>query len=508
MFQYILKRVLIFIPTLFVISLFTFMLSKIAPGDPVELRLAGGMQSQTGGQLAEKLAGEKSYIQLSEKMGLDLPSFYFSITSASYPDTLFKIHRKNEQENLSRLIDMYGNWPQISAYYHSLKSMEYVLFDTKRDASTYDQLRIIRESCNDLYRNYEDFKINRYLSHIDSAVNRKVTVIEDSVEVEVYPLLELKPLSDELLASYASVKSEATPHKKYIPTIHWYGLKNQYHRWIFGDIPWFGENDDPGNTSRGFLRGDFGASYLDGRPVSSILLDAIKWTMILNIVSVLLAYLIAIPIGVETAVRKDSFFDRISTTFLFILYSLPSFWIATMLIVFITTPEYGMNLFPTYGTGSSNLPEDASFLTIFWDTAYHLTLPVFCLTYGSFAYISRQMRGGMLNVIRQDYIRTAQAKGLNNMVVIWKHAFKNSLLPIITLFASLFPLMISGSVIIEYIFNIPGMGRISFESVVARNYPVLYTILMFAAILTMIGILVADLLYAAVDPRISFTKKK
>jgi len=272
-------------------------------------------------------------------------------------------------------------------------------------------------------------------------------------------------------------------------------------------VPWFSGNDDPSQTSRGFLRGDFGESYLGGRRVSCILYDAIKWTMLLNIISVIIAYLISIPIGVQTAVKKDTPFDRISTTVLFILYSLPSFWIATMLIVFFTNPEYGMDWFPTHGLYSASLPEDASFWEETLDLGYHLILPVFCLTYGSFAFLSRQMRGGMLNVIRQDFIRTAKAKGLKDSVIIWKHAFKNSLIPIITVFASLFPLMISGSVILEVIFSIPGMGRVAYESVVARNYPVLYTVFMFAAILTMVGILVADLLYAAVDPRISFSKK-
>ncbi|GIV34350.1 MAG: hypothetical protein KatS3mg031_1885 [Chitinophagales bacterium] len=508
MFRYVLKRLLIFIPTLFVISVFTFALSKVAPGDPVELRLAGGMQSQSGGQLAEKLAGERAYIELSEKMGLNLPAFYFSITSAAYPDTLYKIHRKGERETLSRLIDRYGNWQQISDYYHSIKTLEYALFNIPRDSTTFEGLRLIRESANELYRQYDDAAIMRLIARIDSGVNIQVQAKQDSIIRIIRPLASLQPLAGKIAENYALVKSKATPAKKYIPTIHFYGLKNQYHRWLFGDAPWFGENTNPAATRKGFFRGDFGESYLDGRPVSSILIEAVKWTMLLNIISVLLAYLIAIPIGVETAVKKDSLFDRVATTLLFILYSLPSFWIATMLIVFLTTPEYGMDFFPTYGTGSVNLPEDASFMARVWDTAYHLTLPVFCLTYGSFAYISRQMRGGMLNVIRQDYIRTAQAKGLSRTIVIWKHAFKNSLLPIITMFASLFPLMISGSVILEVIFAIPGMGRVAYESVVARNYPVLYTVFMLSAILTMAGILVADLLYAAVDPRISFSKKK
>ena len=130
-----------------------------------------------------------------------------------------------------------------------------------------------------------------------------------------------------------------------------------------------------------------------------------------------------------------------------------------------------------------------------------------CYTYGGLAFLYRQMRGAMINTLSQDYIRTARAKGLDEKTVLWKHAFKNSLLPIITLFANVFPLVISGAIIIESKFSIPGMGKTAIEAISARNYPMIYTIVMFSAILTMIGYLVADILYAVVDPRISYNKK-
>jgi len=130
-----------------------------------------------------------------------------------------------------------------------------------------------------------------------------------------------------------------------------------------------------------------------------------------------------------------------------------------------------------------------------------------CFTYGGLAFLYRQMRGAMINTLSQDYIRTARAKGLDEKDVLWKHAFKNSLLPIITLFANVFPLVISGAIIIENKFSIPGMGKTAIEAISARNYPMIYTIVMFSAILTMVGYLVADILYAVVDPRISYNKK-
>jgi peptide/nickel transport system permease protein len=306
----------------------------------------------------------------------------------------------------------------------------------------------------------------------------------------------------ELELSYNNIKAQKTIAKNYIPKINFYGIKNQYHRWLLGDAPWFGEAE-PGQV-KGFIRGDFGTSYLDSRPIASKLSDAIPWTLLMNVLSILIGYLIAVPMGVFSAVYKGTISDRFSTIFLFILNSLPSFWIATLLVTFITTDEYGMNWFPTYGLGE--VDDDMGFGEVFGIRAFHLVLPVFCLTYGGIAYLSRQMRAGMLTTLSQDYIRTARAKGNNEKTVIWKHAFRNSLIPIITIFSAIFPGMIAGSFILEVIFSIPGMGKLSYEALVARDFPMIFTVMMLSAILTLIGNLVADIMYSIVDPRISFEK--
>ena len=190
------------------------------------------------------------------------------------------------------------------------------------------------------------------------------------------------------------------------------------------------------------------------------------------------------------------------TVFLFILYSLPTFFVAQMLIIFTTGGEYPL-IFPTSHLSSAS-PDDYPFGSAWLDYAWHLVLPVTVLTYGSFAYISRQMRSSMLEVIRQDYIRTARAKGLSERKVIFKHALRNSLIPILTMLASLLPHLISGSVIIESIFSIDGMGKLGFESVINRDYPVILGISFFSAGLTLVGIFFSDLSYALVDPRISY----
>jgi peptide/nickel transport system permease protein len=491
MFKYVFKRITYFLPTLIIISLVTFGLSKITPGDPVKLALGNSDNGGEAGQASEKMANEKSYYEKAENLGLNLPTFYFGISSASYPDTMYKILRRTDRETLSDLVSQYGNWPQISEYYQKIKSVEFSLFNLRNDPTVFENVKEIKQHLNMLYVTANDDEINNHLYYL-----LQFSGNEESLKVLHIDLLQLRDV-------YSAVKSEKTPLNNYIPTIHWYGFQNQYHRWLLGDAPWFIGEEKPGQV-KGFIRGDFGISYLDGRPIASKLKDAIPWTLLMNFVALILGYLIAIPMGVFNAVQKGTKRDRISTVIVFLLNSLPSFWIATLLVTFITTDEYGMNLFPTFGLGE--VDDDSGFFEVFGTRFYHLILPVFCLTYGGIAYLSRQMRASMLNTLSQDFIRTARAKGNSENTVIWKHAFRNSLIPIITIFSSIFPTMIAGSFIIENIFSIPGMGKLSFEALIARDFPMVFTVMMLAAILTLIGNLVADVLYGVVDPRISFDK--
>jgi len=251
---------------------------------------------------------------------------------------------------------------------------------------------------------------------------------------------------------------------------------------------------------------DFGRSYKDHRPVINKIAERIPITLTLNIISIILIYLIAIPIGVSSAVSHGRFSERISTFFLFILYSIPSFWMAMILIFFLGGGDY-WDLFPVYGIlspGAENYPFFKKAINFLW----HIALPVFCLTYGSLAYLSRFQKGSLLEVLREDFVRTATAKGLPRHKVILKHALRNALIPIITILAGILPAMIGGSVIIESIFSIPGIGQLGFESVLSRDYPVIMAIATISAVLTLFGILIADLIYVLVDPRISFEAKK
>lgn len=469
-----------------IISLLTFALSVNAPGDPVETMLSS---QNSQGQSASLLANDKAFVEKRRELGLDLPIFYFSMASKATSDTLHRVPKRSHRQNLERFIERYGNWPEVQDYYQSLSAFRFAISDAKKDSTNRTHLINGKDALNLLFISDEPEKQTIELDNLEESINGAAS------------LAHLKPGFQKIRDSYNKMTSNPTTWKKYVPVINFYGTDNQYHRWFFGDKALFGAKEGE-YTSAGFIRGDFGISYQDERPVGSIIWDAVRWTMLLSLMSVVITYLVAIPLGVDSAISKGSKKDQIITTILFILYSLPSFWIATMAIVYFCGGDF-WDFFPPYGVGG-DVPADASLWVKLKDRAHHLILPLFCWTYGTFAYLSRQMRGGMVSVLNQDYIRTARSKGLNERTVIWKHALRNSLLPVITLFASVFPLMLSGAIVLEIIFSIPGMGKTMFNAIVARDYPIVFTVMMFSAILTLVGYLVSDILYAVVDPRISY----
>ena len=254
------------------------------------------------------------------------------------------------------------------------------------------------------------------------------------------------------------------------------------------------------------LHGDFGvsASVDPGRPVTDLILERLPVTVTLNFWAVVLTYLLAIPIGVYAAVYAGSWFDQLSAFLLFVLYSLPVMWVGLLLQALLC--EGGRwELFPLKGVVPANLDELSTWQLQF-EIIRHYPLPVFCLAYGGFAGLSRYARSGMLDVIHSDFIRTARAKGLPEPLVIWRHAFRNGLITLITLFGGLLPSLVAGSVIVEYIFNISGMGSLSLLALSSRDYPLQMALFAFAGMLTLSGIFLSDMLYLAADPRIKLSR--
>jgi peptide/nickel transport system permease protein len=297
------------------------------------------------------------------------------------------------------------------------------------------------------------------------------------------------PVSMRLMKMQGAMGSDSVPQDVIEQTKALYGLDKpvpvQYALWL-----------------KRMVTFDFGTSYKDRRPVLEKIGEALPITLQINILSILIIYILSVPLGVFSAVKQGSFADSVTTLVLFLLYSLPSFWVAMLLMYFLGGGRH-LDWFPIYGINSLGA-DKMTWWPWLWDRLWHLTLPTFCLTYAGFAYISRYARAGMIDVIRQDYIRTAKAYGFSNKVVIFKYAFRNSLIPIITLLGTLLPTLLGGSVIIEQIFSIPGMGRLGFEAILSRDYPLVMGILAISAMLTLVGLILSDILYAVTDPRIRF----
>lgn len=256
------------------------------------------------------------------------------------------------------------------------------------------------------------------------------------------------------------------------------------------------------------LHGDFGdsASVDKGRPVVDLIMERLPITLSLNICAVIFVYLIAVQIGIYSAVNKSPAIDNTVTISLFLLYSLMDAWVALLLQATICDGGW-FPIFPLKGLTPATT-WGVSTWAIMFDTAKHYVIPVFCLSYAGIAGISRYARSSMLDAVGQDYIRTARAKGLPERVVIFKHAFRNALIVLITLFAGLLPGLVAGSIIIEYIFNIPGMGSLSMMALSSRDIPLLMALFAFGGFLTLSGILLSDLLYVIADPRISFESRR
>lgn len=243
---------------------------------------------------------------------------------------------------------------------------------------------------------------------------------------------------------------------------------------------------------------DFGISFVDGRPVIDKILERLPVTVSINVLALFLILGAAVPIGVKSAVKKGSFFDNFMTVFVFAGFSMPTFWLA---LIFMSYFGVRLGWFPVSGITSLDF-ENFSFLGKMVDILRHLFLPLLTISLASLAGFSRYMRQSMLNVMGQDYIRTARAKGLPERTVIYKHALKNALLPVVTILGLSVPGLISGSVIFESVFNIPGMGRLMVESVFTRDYNTIMAGLVMSALLTLFGNLAADIAYFYVDPRI------
>ncbi len=454
MLKYTLRRLAFFIPTLLVISVIVFALSKMTPGDPVENQLQINPESNSNKGFSDKI-----YEQKAKELGLDKPVFYASFSAQAFPKNLYSIPRKDQRVAAENLIKQYGNWDKIIEFHQSIKV--FLLKLNENDSLNF------KPNLQQLLIQDDDEKIVFILNEI------RQTAFEKGIF-----LSEIKDISN----TYNAVKNQPTRYKLFIPTAHWYGFDNQYHHWLMG-----------------FLSGKFGAAN-DGQTIIDKIRRPLSITLIMSLLAIILSYIIAIPIGIFTAAHKNKTSGKWLIRSLFAAYSLPTFWVALMALRFFTTPQYGMKIFPS--AGLSDLYTEGSFLEFFTSNIGRIILPILCMVIHPTAIIARQLQGAMLENLQLDYIRTARAKGLAWHRILSHHAFKNAAFPLITLLGHLLPVLITGSFIVEYIFNIKGMGRVAYEAIGEQDWNVVYAVLMLSAVMVLVGNLVSDLLYKWANPRV------
>ena len=497
MLKYVLRRILVFIPTLIAITLLGFVIMISAPGDPVE-RMVSAAQSggEIGSQTANQIEQKKFW---SKKLGLDLPIFYFSLNTLAHSDTLYRIYDRNERSALSRLTNQYGNWSAISAYFASIDALNQAHSSLQVDSSMAEgySLNDVKEDINRSYFESSALKA----TYSKDVIDAKLNALEEIYQAPY--MSSFRTELDNVRQKFLQVQETATVWKVYVPVINFYP-QNQYHRWIFGDGNWL--TGKGAEFTKGVVRGDFGTSYRTKMPITEVIGIKIFWSFFFTVVSVLMGYLVSIPLGIRQAVNKDSRFDRVTTAIVFVLYSIPGFFMATVLLMTFANPDV-FYWFPASGVEPvQGFGADTGFFERWSARLPYLILPGISYTYSSFAFLSRTMRVSMLEIVNQDYIRTARAKGLSDNVVIYKHMLRNALLPIITVFANIFPVAIGGSVVLEVIFTIPGMGNEVYQAIVNQDYPMVVAVLTITGVLTLVGYLVSDVLYAVADPRISYGK--
>ncbi len=468
MLGYCFKRVLIFVPTLLIICLFSFYININAPGDPV-LRLlnisdASDMQSKNG-------ISNQMYNNKRRDLGLDLPVFYFSINTLAHIDLRDIVLNKNQCMMLERWAIETGAPKETKMLYILLSNIKRSYLNEKKYLDT--------------------IKMKYSVLNIIDVIFNKTSWLDAEKEIETLYAMNLdKRDKSHLISVLGHINKKQNVWKRYVPIISIHGTNSQFHLWLCK-----------------LLSGDMGISYIDKRPVLSKLKDAISFTLPLSIMSIILTFLLSVPIGVYSAVKRNSFFDKLVGLLLFILYSIPSFWFASMIMVFLGDPDSPIYMSWFEPLGFKQFSRDTPFVEWLQIMFSHIWVPLFCLTYFNIAFVSKQMRGAMLESFNQDYIRTAYAKGLSNYVIVWKHAFRNSLLPIITMLGGLFPFAIGGAIVLEIIFSIPGMGWLTIEAFFGRDYPVIIGVVFFSGLLTLVGYLFSDVSYVIADPRIRFGKR-
>lgn len=460
MLFYVVKKVLLIIPTVILVMVLAFFLSKLTPGDAAESLMT------IQGVLPQNSNSTHVYETNYKQLHLDKPDFYLSVQPDFFPENINSIITPSKRKEVKTFLYQKYNFEQIFQYQKDrdsyVKSIPEMLQDTLLSIDVKNKIEASRKLL--------------FTTSIDDIQNIIKSISDVPAIASNSSFLALKASIEEL------IRAKKT---SYLPKLVWHGSNNQFHLW-----------------ASGLFTGNMGVSIKDGRKVADKIGPALKWTMLLLILNLIFTILIAIPTGVYSGYKKDSFFDGFSNFFWLMLYSMPVFWLASMLIIYFTSDTYGtwLNIFPP--PGSWVMTEDMGLMEMVRRFSGQLLLPIICLVANDIAYLSRLTRNNIIFQQMKGFVKMAKAKGLDDRKILTRHVLPNALIPIITIIAGSIPAGLSGSLIIEVIFNIPGMGRLMFDSIYSSDWNVVFGILIIISIFTIIFLLLADLLYGWLNPKI------
>lgn len=479
MLKYTVKRILFFIPAVFFISVLSFMLIRAVPGDTVDFIIRSSTDETANRDSPENF--KKKYREKAAELGTSLPAFYISLGQFSKPKELAYEWNPVRKEICEKLIDQTGNADASLAWYNQLERMDNAI--QKFGSRSKDPQAVI-----DAGRISQAMLYSADRMELNAKLDELSFILETDSAHKAYTrqwIIDSRQALEKL-------ETAQTNWKNYIPVLHFHA-QSAYGIWLWGN----------GKNQKGILRGDFGNSILDGKPVSSSMGERLGLTLLLSLISVILSYLIAVPLGLISAVYQGTFIEKGISTLTFLLFALPSFWVAGLSIIWLAGGD-GLDWFSPYGAGE--IVPGMSLAEILHERWKHFALPIFAWTYGGIAFITQQTKTAVLENMGQLFTRSAIARGLPFKTILFKHVLPNSLRPLITMLANILPGLIGGSVILETIFSLPGLGEWAYRAFLYRDFPVIMAVLFWSSLLTLSGYLISDILLAFTDPKIRFHK--
>ncbi|ARS34722.1 ABC transporter permease [Pontibacter actiniarum] len=455
--SYLLRRLLLALPAFWLLATVVFLLSRMLPGSFGEERI---LETEAGFYTkGNDSSRQAAYVQYLQKTGQDKPLFYFSLSPSPLPDTLYRVFPEARRQQLQRLTFRGGSWPAVAAF----------------DAAVQQLVQHARQ--NGQHNLEPHLQVLRYST--DSHKLRLALKALAGTDTDV----TTQALTRATATKFGSVESHFSTYGFLLPTPRWNGTDNQYRTWLTG-----------------LFYGDFGRSYRTNRPVVEMLWEAIGNTFWLLLCSMLFTLALALELSVQLSKRKMKWLRRMVLPSLFVVDSIPLFVLALLLLVLLANPDF-LQLFPVYGMGYF-ATEPLPLWQRLGQWLQFMALPIISMVLVNLPYLTNQIYTSLQASLNANYTRTAKAKGLPEHLVIRRHALRNALLPVITIVSDFLPALVDGSIIIETIFAIPGIGRLLVESVLARDYPVLTTIVLLVLAVRMLAYALAEAAYAWADPRI------